>query len=173
MKFNPEFHHRRSIRLRGYDYSQNGVYFVTLCTQNRECLFGRIVGGEIRLNDFGMIISDTWIWMKKQYDYVDLGEFVIMPNHFHGLLLIHKCRGGSRTAPTERSKPLGRLLGVFKTVSTKRINGIRQTPGVAVWQRNYYEHIVRDDDESSRIREYTIGNPANWDHDEDNPAHIE
>jgi putative transposase len=173
MKFAPEIHHRRSIRLRGYDFSRDGAYFITICTQNRECLFGEIVSGEMRLNDFDMVINDTWICMKNQYDYLDLGEYVIMRNHFHGLFIINKCsRGSSRTAPSDKSIPLGRLLGVFKTVSTKRINEMRQPPGVPVWQRNYYEHIVRDDDELNHIREYIICNPTKWDHDEDNPANF-
>lgn len=82
MKFNPEIHHRRSIRLRGYDYTQNGAYFVTMCSWNRECVFGEIADGKMHLNDFGLIIDGTWNWLEKQYGYIELEDFVVMPNHY-------------------------------------------------------------------------------------------
>ncbi|MCD4652748.1 transposase, partial [bacterium] len=112
----------------------------------------------------GEIINNTWKWLRKQYEYVDLDQFIIMPNHIHGIICIR--RGGSRTAPTRKRKPLGRLIGAFKTVSTKQINLIRQTSGNQFWQRNYYEHIIRDEDDLARIREYIINNPAQWEHDD-------
>lgn len=121
MTYNPEKHHRRSIRLKGYDYSQAGAYYVTICTQNRACLFGDIVGGEMRLNDTG------------------------------------------------KRKPIGRLIGAFKTVSTKHINIMRGTPGIPVWQRNYYEHIIRNDTSLNRIRAYIVNNPIQWELDMENP----
>jgi len=160
-------HNRRSIRLQGFDYSRPGTYFVTLCSQNRECLFGNIVDGEMRLNDMGRMVADTWEWLAEQYDHVTLDEWVIMPNHVHGLIVLtDDCRGGSRTAPTGKRKPVGRLIGAFKTVSTKRINELRQTPGDKLWQRNFWEHIVRDESEWHRIREYIQDNPAQWKQDQ-------
>ncbi len=140
MKYDPDIHRRRSIRLKGYDYSQAGAYFVTICTQNRECLFGNIVDGEMTLNDVGWIVSDAWQWLERQYNHVELDEWVAMPNHFHGIIAIvdQSRRGGSRTAPTMTRKSIGRLIGAFKTVSTKRVNKMRGTPGAKLWQRNYY-----------------------------------
>ena len=162
---------RRSIRLKGYDYAQTGAYFVTLCTQNRKCLFGDIVDGKMVLNDAGRAVFDTWQWLGTQYDYVELDEWMIRPNHMHGIIVITGGgRGGSRTAPTEKRKPVGRLVGAFKTVSTKRINQMRGTPGAKLWQRNYYEHIIRNDIEWHRIREYIASNPARWESDRENPA---
>ncbi len=160
---------RRSIRLPGYDYSKNGAYFVTICTQNRECLFGTIVDGEMQLNQFGKIAADTWNWLRNQYNYVVLDQWVVMPNHLHGIIVINNdCRGGSRTAPTVNRKPLGRLIGAFKTVSTKHINQIRTTPGVRIWQRNYWEHIIRNDGDLNRIRQYIMDNPIKWETDREN-----
>ncbi|MEZ5540029.1 MAG: transposase [Pseudomonadales bacterium] len=98
--FNPDIHHRRSVRLRGYDYAQAGAYFVTICTQNRECLFGEIVDGMMVLNDAGRMVKHSWQWLASQYDYVGLDAWVVMPNHLHGIIVIADGdgRGGSRTA---------------------------------------------------------------------------
>ena len=156
---------RRSIRLKGYDYSQEGAYFVTICTRDREPLLGRIADGQMVLSEFGMVVARSWLWLAARYPFVELDEWVVMPNHVHGIVILR--RGGSRTAPT---KPLGRLVGAFKTVSAKRINQIRGVPGEPVWQRNYYERIVRDDDELSRLRRYVLDNPVQWETDENNPA---
>jgi len=170
-KYDPAIHHRRSIRLQGYDYSQGGAYFVTLCAQDRECLFGEIVNGEMLLNDAGRIVANSWEWLAEQYDHVSLDEYVVMPNHAHGIIVItDDCRGGSRTAPTRtaptgKRKPIGRLIGAFKTVSTKRINELRENAGTKLWQRNYWEHIVRNEPELNRIREYIHNNPAQWEDD--------
>ncbi|MBI2303514.1 MAG: transposase [Chloroflexi bacterium] len=173
MAQDPARHHRRSIRLKGYDYSQAGAYFVTLCTQDRACIFGVVVNGEVQLNEYGRKVADCWLWLAEQYPYIHLDEWVVMPNHIHGIMVtIADCRGGSRTAPTVTSKrkPLGRLIGAFKTVSTKHINDIRTTPGAKLWQRNYYEHIIRDEPSLHRIRQYITNNPARWETDRENPA---
>ena len=173
-------HNRRSIRLHGYDYSRAGVYFVTICAWNREFLFGDAVDGKTMLNDFGEMVAESWEWLATRYDYVELDRWTIMPNHMHGIIVITDVfKGGSRpgfaalcrgtTAPTEKRKPIGRLVGALKTVSTKRINHLRNTPGVKIWQRNYYEHIIRNDDELYRIREYIANNPAQWETDRENP----
>jgi REP element-mobilizing transposase RayT len=172
MRFNPEVHHRRSIRLKGYDYSKNGAYFVTLCSRNRESIFGDIGDGEIRLNECGKIIETTWAWIGKRYPFLELLDYIIMPNHFHGIVLIDRSRGGSRTAPTAGNKPLGRILGAFKTRSTKLVNEFRISPGVPIWQRNYYERIIRNEFELDRISDYIVFNPANWIEDENNPDHV-
>lgn len=191
---------RKSIRLQGYDYTKQGAYFVTICSHNRESILGEIVSGEMRLNENGIIVRDTWEWLGNQYSYVGLDEYVTMPNHFHGIILIDHDRGdgsvgcaddsrrgasrgapttgtpttgaptigaptiGAPTigAPTTKIKPLGQLIGAFKTVSSKRINLLRNTPGALLWQRNYYEHVIRDETDLQRIREYIANNPSNW-----------
>lgn len=178
MPFDPRIHHRRSIRLPGYDYASTGAYFVTMVTQGREMLFGNVVNGEMVLNDFGNIVAETWGWLETQYPYVELGAWVVMPNHFHGIISItddvndDDGRGGSRTAPTNpdmaKRKPLGRLIGAFKTVSTKHINLARHTEGATIWQRNYYERIIRNEREMDAIWRYIESNPVHWAKDEEN-----
>ena len=172
MSYDPEKHQRRSIRLRGYDYTQAGAYFVTLCIRDGECILGNIVDGLVLLNDYGHIVDECWQWLCRQYPYVKLDEWVVMPDHLHGIIVIldddTSRRGGSRTAPTTwKRKPLGRLIGAFKTVSTKQINIMRKIPGAQVWQRNYFERIVRNETELNRIRQYIIENPSNWESDEE------
>jgi len=174
MKFNPELHNRRSIRLSEYDYTKGGAYFVTICTANRECLFGQVLEGEMHVNEFGKVVLECWEWLSKPYSYATLDARILMPNHLHGIIVINdddSQKGGSRTAPTifPKRKPLGRLVGAFKTVSTKRINELRQTPGFALWQRNYYEHIIRNENSLNKIRDYILGNPSRWVLDQENP----
>jgi putative transposase len=170
-----EKHHRRSIRLKDYDYSQAGGYFVTLGVRRRESLLGHVLDGKMRMNEMGRIVEDCCKWLCGQYEYVSLDEWIVMPNHLHGIVLIvDKCGGGSRTAPTNVvRKPLGRLIGAFKTTSTKRINEMRDTSGISFWQRNYYEHIVRNEDELNQIREYILYNPLQWQFDRENPERIQ
>jgi len=179
MKYDHNIHHRRSIRLKGYDYSQAGAYFVTICTQDKECLFGDIVDGEIRLNDAGRMVRDIWHKITEHFPHADIDEFVVMPNHFHGIGVINSDgKGMACHAPTQRqfAKPiagsLSAIVGSFKSAVTRQINQIRNTPGYPVWQRNYYEHVIRDEEEINRIREYIIGNPAKWSDDENNPVNI-
>ena len=172
---------RRSLRLRNYDYSQSGAYFVTLCVQNKICLLGDISEGILNLNTCGQLTRDAWLWLARQYAYVALDEFVVMPNHLHGILIIDSRRGGSRTAfqdaegrsrtAPRKTKPLGSLIAAFKTVSAKSVNTQRFTPGAALWQRNYYEHVIRNETDLARIREYIQNNPAQWALDEENPDH--
>ncbi len=172
MAYQPEIHHRRSLRLKGYDYSQSGAYFITLCTRNRECLFGNVIGENVILNKLGQMVNRTWQWLGKQYGHVQLDVFIVMPNHLHGIIIINDRRGGSRSAPTKKTKPLGQLIGAFKTVSTKQINQIRRTPGIPVWQRNYYEHIIRNNDTMNRIRAYITNNSLKWESDRNNPEYM-
>jgi len=174
MKFDPKIHHRHSVRLKGYDYSQAGAYFVTIVAWQREMLFGEIINEEMVLNNFGKIVAEKWLWLETQYEYVELGAWVIMPNHLHGILVIYdNGRGGSRPAPTPtKHKPLGGLIGAFKTVSTKQINLLRDTEGQVVWQRNYYEHIIRNEREMDRISRYIESNPTRWADDNENPNHV-
>jgi len=172
--------HRRSLRLQGYDYAQAGAYFVTLCTRGRECLFGEIVDGAMRPNDAGSAVSDEWFKTARIREHVRLNadEFVVMPNHVHGILWIVDAGATRRVAPTRPgprpagpvSGSVGAIMAQFKSVVTKRINALRGTSGMQVWQRNFHEHIIRDDDTLSRIREYIVNNPLQWALDRENPA---
>ena len=130
MKYDPDKHHRRSIRLPNYNYTSPGSYFITICSCDRECLLGHIIDGTMVLNEFGKLIQTTWQWLGERFHYVVLDSFIVMPNHLHGILILtDNGRGDSRIAPTYKRKPLGRLVGMFKTVSTIQINQIRNTPG--------------------------------------------
>lgn len=148
----------------------------------------------MQLSEYGVVVEKCWQWLSTQYSYVDLDEYIVMPNHLHGILIIKDDsfrRGGSRTAPKDGSltqrgdsriaptmddhkkpKSLGRLIGAFKTLSTKSINEMRGTPGEASWQRNFYEHIIRDEEDLHHIREYIANNPVQWMLDENNPDNI-
>ena len=168
-QYNPGLHRRRSIRLKGYDYAQSGAYFVTIVTQGRIPLFGEIMDGEMLFNVTGQSIADAWEWLATRYPHVALDGYVVMPNHLHGIVVIADTgRGGSRTAPTGR-KPLGRLVAAFKTVTTKQLNLVQGTPGQLLWQRNFYERVIRNEDEMDRVREYIIDNPMQWEIDAENP----
>ena len=168
MKYDPSKRHRRSIRLKGYDYTQPGVYFITLVTHNRQCLFGDIAaGGGIMLNAIGEIAYEEWKKSAEIRREMKLDEFIIMPNHVHGIVMIlgdDAGPGGAHgRAPLLRPpKSLGAFVAGFKSVVTKRINILRAMPGVPVWQRNYYEHIVRGEADLARIRTHTRNNPARW-----------
>ena len=151
MKYNPQIHHRRSIRLKDYDYSQCGAYFINVCTKNRECYFEKYPG-------LKNIVKTEWENIPNQYSHIELDEYVIMPDHFHGIIIINDCRGGV-TPPLHGKLTLGQIVAYFKYQSTKLINNIRGTPGVPFWQRNYYEHIIRNEKALYRIRQYIKNNP--------------
>jgi REP-associated tyrosine transposase len=176
MHYDAEKHHRRSIRLADYDYNQFGAYFITVCTKNRECLFGEIVDGEMRLNEFGRAVEDEWLRTPSVRPEIDIDAFVIMPNHVHGVVCFVDEKGTARRAPTKErfghplKGTLPTIVRAFKSAAAVRINKIRRAPGEPVWQRNYYEHVIRDENELNRIREYIRDNPAAWQTDQENPA---
>ena len=189
MKFDPQKHHRRSIRLKEYDYAQPGGYFITIVTYQRECLFGEIVNGEMRLNKFGMVARQQWEKLPKRFPNIELGAFVIMPNHVHGIIqIIEVSRRGtaestndfdiesSRRAPTHEQfqKPVAgsipTIIRSYKSAVAYRINLMRNTNGVPVWQRNYYEHVVRNIEDWNRIHKYIEANPFMWADDDENPS---
>lgn len=185
MPYDPFKHHRRSIRLRGYDYSQVGAYFVTICEVNRECIFGEIVDGEMQPNQFCEIVLKWWNDLPKYYSPVELHDFVVMPNHMHGIIAITDVGAGSprpmasrrpiqgrgNPAPTP-TRTLGQLVGYFKFQITKEINQIRDTKYAKVLQRDYFEHIIRNEREWNAIAKYIYDNPANWLVDLDNPTNF-
>jgi putative transposase len=223
--------HRRSIRLDGYDYASAGAYFVTICTQDRACVFGDVVDGQMRPNACGRIVQDVWAGLPSRYANVELDAFVVMPNHVHGIIVLmagvmnhegmmnHARTGGAdgdagggarrgaihcahsqgamdgggamnpegvinhaptiaeigaanRRAGAAGRPPLGEVVRAFKAVSTRLIHR-DVMPGAAVWQRNYYESIIRDEDSLARVRAYVQANPARWltDRDNQNPIH--
>jgi REP element-mobilizing transposase RayT len=151
VRFDPSRHHRRSTRLKGHDYTSDGVYFVTLCARVRVASpFGRQVGDSVLLSDAGRLVTEAWTWLGDSHGYVTLDASILMPDHLHGLIEL----GG----PWPR-KPLGNLIAAFKTVSTNAVNRMRGTPGVQLWQRGFYDHIVRHDIALDRIRRYIVNNP--------------
>ena len=175
---------RRSIRLKDYDYSQPGGYFLTIVTFQREHLFGEIVNGEMVLNEAGKVVSDIWEKLPERYPNVITDEMVVMPNHFHGNLFImddvhapvaavHEPPLREDETPEEyrlrrRRMLLPKVVGYFKMNTAKAINLILNSSGVPVWQRNYYEHIIRNEDELERIRKYIYYNPQQWEQDDEN-----
>ena len=183
MTCNPDKHERRSIRLRDYDYSQAGAYFVTICTYNKVCLFGKVVDGEMQLNECGRVVEEEWVKTAEIRKNVELNEFIIMPNHIHGIIVINEsnvgatCRSpkGEGTSPLPKgpgSASLGAIISGFKSAATKRINELRDTPNTPLWQRNYYEHVIRNEDDLNEIREYIVNNPLKWHLDSENPNNV-
>ena len=192
---------RRSIRLKNYDYKQQGGYFVTICTNDRKCIFGDVINNEMILNNAGKMGKCTWIDLTQHNENIELDEYIIMPNHIHGIINIvgagskpalkhnHASiknngnkhneiiinrkikRAGLEPAPTAHG--LSEIVRQFKTFSAKRMNQINKTPNVCLWQRNYYEHIIRGEHDLNRIREYISNNPATWDNDENNPVNYQ
>ncbi len=159
-----------------YDYTSEGAYFVTTCTEGHKHLFGKVVNQTMELSQIGQIVREEWLQTAILRPNVELDVYSIMPNHFHGIIFL--CRGTSRRAPTRETfgKPtkdsIPTIIRLFKSSVTKRANEMRGTPGLPVWQRNYYEHVVRDGSDLDRIREYILENPTNWKVDEGNPRNI-
>lgn len=250
MKYDPNIHHRNSTRLQNYDYAKNGMYFVTICAQNRECLFGKTTDGEMKLNDAGKMIDIQWNELPNRFGNIELDEYAIMPNHFHGIIEIDNnkktdivgaplvgahvtangaiaeiragtanragiairagtvFRAGTRPAPTGDKKikkhvgaplvvaqntmvakntvdisntiganKIGNIIGAFKSITTHEyIMGVKNNnwlPFIGkLWQRNFYDRIIRDENELNRIREYIFNNPSNWEKDENNAENI-
>ena len=165
-----------SLRLPWWDYSQAGWYFVTICTKDRQCVLGEIVEGSVVLTPGGQIVEEEWRRATTVRQHVELDEFVIMPNHLHGILVINE--GQKKTSHRDvstktslRSQSLGAIIGQFKSVCTKRIRG-QGFPQFG-WQRRFYEHIIRDERSLGNIRQYIVDNPAKWELDADNPKNFD
>lgn len=178
---------RKSLRLQGYDYSSPGAYFVTICTYKRACLFGDIINEEMNENMAGKMIRDSWINIAKGFPGIVLDECIVMPNHFHGILWFGKqehddfkielpIRKPHHANPPKgtKSNSLGRIIQGFKSLTTNyyiknvRENGWHRFDG-HLWQRNYWEHVIRNEDDLNEIRQYIIDNPSAWDRDKMNP----
>ncbi len=221
MRYDPKRHHRRSIRLQGRDYAQAGAYFVTMLTQDRACLFGDVVNGEMQPNGWGDIVRTSWMEIPRHFAHTQLDAFVVMPNHVHGIIVItddvdrpsntdpagptgvgatrvgttgvgatgvgatgagaRDVVGATHASPLRDASPLqdaprgprpqslGAIVGSFKSAVARRINAQRDTAGASLWQRGYYEHIIRNETEWQRLREYIANNPARWLTDADYP----
>ena len=186
----PTDRRRRSIRLKGYDYAQPGTYFVTVVTLDRVCVFGDMVGGAMRLNGAGTLAQRTWEALPCRFPGIGLDAFVVMPNHIHGIVTIDQSVGvplvgtqdddharmtAGAKASTRVAPTLGDVVGAYKSIVTveyargMKTDGWRPFRG-RLWQRNYYEHIIRDENELDRAREYVVNNPLQWALDRENPA---
>ncbi len=161
-------HERKRNRLQNFDYSSSGMYFVTSITKNRIPHFGDIKFGQMVLNTFGKIAQSQWLWLAKQYLYVQLHSFVVMPNHVHGILEINRNLVGSGRDLTLQDeikiKPLSELIGAYKTTSSKLIHlaGCEDF----LWQRSFHDSIIRDKVSYYKITNYIKSNPRNWSDDE-------
>jgi putative transposase len=184
MKYNPEIHHRKTIRLKGYDYAQPGAYYITICSYERQYLFGEIIGGVMHLNLISETIQNCWHRLPQQFPFIELDAFVIMPNHLHGIILITD-RNTNKSqlfkqpivvqpiSPSKEptlpkgTKPgsLGALVQNFKSIVTRRVNRLTKNCGT-IWQDGYYEEIIRDDRAYNNIRKYIVENPLKWHEDE-------
>ena len=176
-RFDPQKHHRRSIRLQGYDYTREGAYYITIVTYQRQHFFGALVNGEMRLNEWGRIARDEWFKTSALRPYVELyeDEFVVMPNHVHGIVWIENDFVGAerRSAPTLMKpnvspKSLGAIIRAYKSAVTYAVNALRSQRGEVLWQRNYYEHVIRDHDDYLSKYNYILDNPRNWEADDEN-----
>ena len=220
-RYDPQKHHRRSIRLKGWDYRRPGLYFVTIDVQNHECLFGRVENQKMILNELGKIVNYQWQKLPTHFKHIELDEFIVMPNHLHGIIHIVRWPEGAHAEvhnndsvtddgdvgakhfpnqsdnsqnsllhnrniingknsdenasplPLVHRQPHGTMPGSlsaiiqnFESVSARKINRIRKTPGAKLWQRNYWEHIIRNDKGLNFIRRYIINNPLNWTDDD-------
>ena len=175
MKYDPHIHHRHSIRLKGYDYTQAGAYFITICSHQRGYVFGEIVNGEMKLNTWGETVRVEWFKTAALRDNVELydEEFVVMPNHVHGIVWLNDVGTRRRRVPTEKfGKPvvgsIPTIVRAYKSAVTYAINGLEKSRGGVIWQRNYYEHIIRNEKELNTIARYIYYNPFNWQLDRDN-----
>ena len=183
VKFDLQKHHRRSIRLKGFDYTSAGAYFVTLVAYQRNTLFGEILNGQIQLSNFGKVADECWRDIPDHFSNVELGTYVVMPNHLHGILVVNNNdvdadastftrRGTIYRAPTEQfQKPvrgsIPTIVRTYKAAVTRRIG--REYNRTGIWQRNYYEHVIRNEQEWDRIHRYIESNPSQWNEDGENP----
>ncbi|MBD1938527.1 transposase [Microcoleus sp. FACHB-68] len=194
MNYNPEKHHRHSIRLKGYDYRQGGAYYVTICCHQRRFLLGEIVSGVMHSNHIGATVQAVWDSLPHHFPFLELDAFVVMPNHIHGILVIVENYSEASVPedndtplifsqrkispkPAEQTIPprgtlagsLGAIIQNFKSVTTRRVNRLTGNKAT-IWQRNYYEKIIQNKTAYQNIRRYIMENPLNWNEDEHNPS---
>jgi len=174
---------RRHLRLLGFDYSGESAYFVTICTRNREYLFGDVVNGKMRLNELGRMVQTDWDGLSDRFPTIEFDAFVVMPNHVHGILVLVGAGpvlslveglalplgGAASSAPTGSASILGKVVRAFKSISAIGVNRLLSRSGQSLRQRSYYEHVIRTEESLSRIREYIATNPLRWQLDRENP----
>jgi len=181
LKYDSAIHHRRSIRLRGHDYAQDGFYFVTICCHQRQPLFGEITESKMILNAAGEIVNTVWRELPNHYPGITLGEYVVMSNHFHGIIHIVGAQfiapefstthqgvikqGALKQGAINRAPTVGNIIRAFKARCTYAINTINESAGAPIWQRNYYEHVIRNEESYLKIAEYIQTNPLRWQDD--------
>jgi len=169
---------RRTVRLKTFDYSQPGAYFLTICAHNHKCLFGRAIWGQMGLNALGTIVNECWLEIPRHFPNAALAAHIVMPNHLHGIVVIRErarravplqnCDvGGKFGSPVTGSIPT--IIASFKSAVSRRIRETAGKPALRVWQRNYYEHVIRNEADFQKTCEYIRQNPAPWDFDEENP----
>ncbi|HAT73660.1 MAG: CRISPR-associated integrase [Candidatus Moranbacteria bacterium GW2011_GWF2_36_839] len=166
---------RKSNRLENFDYSQNGMYFVTICTKGREELFGEIIDGKIILNELGIIVLKNLQEIPNYFENIFLDRYIIMPNHLHLIVEINKSIVGAVHEPPlqkRRNMLIPKIIGKFKMLSAKEINILTKNSGNPLWQRNYYDHIIRNEISLNKIREYILTNPGRWERDRNNAENI-
>jgi putative transposase len=168
MSFDPAIHHRHAMRLKGYDYSQSGYYFVNICTRNAMCILGEIQNATIRLSPLGRIVQGCWNEIPSHYTRVRLESFQIMPNHIHAIIGIQEPgRDAARPVPTEvnhRKGILGNIVGSFKAAATKAVHEAGHFVGRTIWQSRFYDHIIRDDVAFYFVQQYIELNPLMWEY---------
>jgi putative transposase len=175
MSYDREKHHRRSVRLKGYDYAEAGAYFITICAQDRGCVFGDIADGQVRLGPAGEVVRRCWEELPKKYPTIELDAFELMPNHLHGIVGLFPLEGeGGETPPLQGKydvlRPtLGQVMGFFKYESTRGVNDNWGAPGRRLWQRSYFDHVIRNEQALEAIRQYIETNPLRWEADAENP----
>jgi REP element-mobilizing transposase RayT len=198
MPFDPDKHHRRSVRLKEYDYTQSGAYFVTVCKYQRDGLFGEVINERMQVNAYGEIAYREWVQTAALRPHVELDAFVVMPNHIHAIVVITQTPASdapnteitpnppinAHTVGARRAVPpipsparqfgtsipgsLSTIIGAYKSAVTKEVNRLRNTPGAAVWQRNFYERVIRNEQMLNAIRTYIEANPSTWAQDTEN-----
>ena len=167
---------RRSLRLKEYDYAKAGAYFVTMCTQDRRCLFGDIAADQMYLSDAGNMLAGLWSDIPNRLPLVEIDVFVVMPNHLHGVIVLPDVASVGSDEMTKVPN-LGDVIGTFKSLTTvEYVHGVKTKswPGFQqrLWQRNYYDHVIRNGRDLERIRRYIDENPARWAYDDENPQKI-
>ena len=188
----PDLPHRKPARLPGHDYASPGAYFITICTHGRACTLGAIIDDRIVPSVLGGIVVGVWNALPSHFPGIALDAFVLMPNHLHGIVMIEEqppAGGGidpRETVGAKHASPLRAAAGkargttegslpaavqAFKSSAAREINRVRGTPGAAVWQRGYFDHIIRTPDDLDRLRAYIESNPLRWALDQENPIH--
>ena len=170
---------RKRLRWSEHDYSAPAMYFVTTCVHDRACLFGEVIGDNVRRTPYGDAVETCWRAIPDHFRHAALDVWVTMPNHFHGILTVvgaEHARPDPEQARPDQSHsrpghpPVSIVVRSFKSAVTKRINELRGTPGTVVWQRSFHEHVIRDHADLIRIRNYIADNPAQWAYDDENPS---